>query len=206
MTTVSEADVEQIALNHLTDLGWQTANGPDIDHDCALVIIEDRLRDDLARLNPALSYDALGGAYHQLTQPEGSILETRNGAVHRKLIWGVKDEYRDSDRIRAAQVQPVRTDKQPRIQKPHPRLCDRNDCAEAPEASCARVPTPFGFYSGFASIRCFWRWIMRRTLYAREEAQTMTMLRNEALPHLTAVQLTQVSDGPMVAGGDADGC
>ena len=67
-----------------------------------------------------------------------------------------------------------------------------------------RLPlAPTGVLQAFDALA---RWIVRRTLYAREEAQTMTMLRDEALPHLTVVQLTQVSDGPMVGGGDADGC
>ena len=33
MTTLSEADIEQVALDWLTDLGWRTAHGPDIGPD-----------------------------------------------------------------------------------------------------------------------------------------------------------------------------
>ena len=107
MTTISEADVEEIALKHLRDLGWDTAYGPDIERDYSQVVFEDRLRDALARLNPKLPDDALDSAYRKLTQPEGSSLETRNRAFHRMLIWGVEVEYRDGDHIRGAQVQVI---------------------------------------------------------------------------------------------------
>ena len=107
MTTITEADIEQIALNHLSDLGWQTAYGPGIERDYAQVIFKDHLQNTLANLNPDLPTDALDSAYRKLTQPEGSSLETRNRALHRMLIWGVEVEYRDADRVRGAQVKVI---------------------------------------------------------------------------------------------------
>ncbi len=104
MTTITESDVEEIALGHLRDLGWDTAYGPDIERDYSQVFFEDRLRSALADLNPDLPDDALESAFRKLTQPEGSSLETRNRALHRMLIWGVEVEYRDGDRIRGGQV------------------------------------------------------------------------------------------------------
>ncbi|MYB77488.1 MAG: type I restriction endonuclease subunit R [Chloroflexi bacterium] len=107
MTTISEAEVEEIALGHLRNLGWDTAYGPDIERDYSQVIFEDRLRAALADLNPDLPDDALDSAFRKLTQPEGSSLETRNRALHRMLIWGVEVEYRDGDRIRGGQVKVI---------------------------------------------------------------------------------------------------
>jgi len=107
MTTINEADVEEIALGHLRDLGWDTAYGPDIERDYSQVVFEDRLRAALADLNPDLSDEALESAFRKLTQPEGSGLETRNRALHRMLIWGVEVEYRDGDRIRGGQVKVI---------------------------------------------------------------------------------------------------
>ncbi len=57
MTTLTEADVEDAALEWLGDLGWQTAHGPDIASgapgeeraDYGVVVLEQRLRDALAR-------------------------------------------------------------------------------------------------------------------------------------------------------------
>ncbi len=107
MTTISEADVEGIALNHLRDLGWDTDYGPDIERDYSQVILEDRLRNALAGLNPDLPDDALESAFRKLTQPEGASLETRNRAFHRMLVWGVEVEYRDGDRIRGGQIKVI---------------------------------------------------------------------------------------------------
>ena len=60
MTTITEADVEAAALAWLEGLGWQVAHGPDIAPDTpsaersdyGQVVLERRLRDALARLNP----------------------------------------------------------------------------------------------------------------------------------------------------------
>ncbi len=107
MTTISEADVEEIALNHLRDLDWDTAYGPDIERDYSQVFFEDRLRAALADLNPDLPDDALDSAFRKLTQPEGSSLETRNRELHLMLVWGVEVEYREGDRIRGGQVKVI---------------------------------------------------------------------------------------------------
>ena len=108
MTTITEADVEQIALEHLANLGWQTAHGPDIERDYSQVILEQRLRDALAALNPDVPADALESAFRKLTRPEGSTLVARNREFHRMFVWGVTVEYRtDEGAIRGAQVRVV---------------------------------------------------------------------------------------------------
>ncbi len=102
MAALTEADVEEAALEWLGDLGWQTAHGPDIAPgtageeraDYGAVVLERRLRDALARLNPDLPLDALDDAFRRLTRPEGSTIEARNRAFHRMLVAGVKVEYR----------------------------------------------------------------------------------------------------------------
>ena len=113
MTTITEADVEQAALDWLAGLGWGIAHGPDIAPDAPAaeradygqVVLERRLRDALALLNPALPVDALDDAYRKLTRPEGSTLEARNRSFHRMLVEGVTVEHRDAEgRIRGAQV------------------------------------------------------------------------------------------------------
>ena len=60
MTTLTEADAEAAALEWLAALVWRTAHGPDIGPgapgeeraDYGAVVLEQRLRDALARLNP----------------------------------------------------------------------------------------------------------------------------------------------------------
>ncbi len=116
MTTLTEADIEQVALEWLADLSWQVAHGPDIapggpgaerdDFDQA--VLERRLLDALARLNSQLPASALDDAFHKLTRPRGSTLEARNRAFHRMLINGVEIEYRDLDgRVRGDQVRVI---------------------------------------------------------------------------------------------------
>ena len=105
MATLTETDVEQAALEWLAALGWQTAHGPDIAPDTpgaeradyGQAVLERRLRDALARLNPALPDSAVDDALRKLTRPEGAALETRNREFHRMLVNGVNVEYRASD-------------------------------------------------------------------------------------------------------------
>ena len=103
MTTLTEADVEQIALDWLRELGWQVAHGPDIAPDTpnaerddyGEVVLARRLRDALAALKPDLPASALEDALRKLTRPEGATLAARNRAFHRMLVEGVTVERYD---------------------------------------------------------------------------------------------------------------
>ena len=116
MTTISESVVEEAALQWLAGLGWQTAHGPDIAPDTPnaersdydQVVLERRLRDALAELNPDLPVAALDDALRKLTHSEGPTLEARNRAFHRMLVNGVTVEHRTTDgNIRGAQARVV---------------------------------------------------------------------------------------------------
>ena len=116
MTTLTETDVEQAALDWLAALGWQVAHGVDIAPDTlgaeradyGQVVLERRLRDALAQLNPALPDSAVDDAFRKLTRPEGATLETRNREFHRMLVNGVNVEYRAGDSgIRGQQAQVI---------------------------------------------------------------------------------------------------
>ena len=113
MTTLTEADVEEAALDWLEGLGWGVAHGPDIGPgapnaeraDYGQVVLERRLGDALGRLNPTLPAEALDDAFRRLTRPEGATLEARNREFHRMLVNGVTVEYRAGDsRIVGAQI------------------------------------------------------------------------------------------------------
>ncbi|MCY3994366.1 MAG: type I restriction endonuclease subunit R [Caldilineaceae bacterium] len=116
MTTLSEADVEQVALDWLQGLGWSVAHGPDIAPDTPTaersdygqVVLEQRLRDALSELNPGLPGPALDDAYRKLTRPRGATLEARNRTFHRLLVDGVTVEYPAQDgSMRGAQARVV---------------------------------------------------------------------------------------------------
>ena len=116
MTTITEADVEAAALSWLAGVGWQVAHGRDIAPDApgaervdyGQVVLERRLRDAIAELNPNLPWEALDDAFRRLTRPEGAALEARNRAFHRMLVDGVTVEYGAGDgAIRGAQARVV---------------------------------------------------------------------------------------------------
>ena len=116
MTSIRESEVEDAALAWLEGLGWRVAHGPDIAPDTpsteradyGQVVLERRLRDALAELNPDLPGDAIDDAYRKLMRPEGSTLEARNRAFHRTLVNGVEIEYRDAEgRVRGDQVRVI---------------------------------------------------------------------------------------------------
>jgi len=109
----AESVVEDAALDWLRGLGWQVAHGPDIAPgelgaertDYRQVVLDRRLHDALARLNPTLPGDALDEAARKLTRPEGATLEARNRHLYRLLVDGVTVEYRAKDgSIRGAQA------------------------------------------------------------------------------------------------------
>ena len=74
MTTLTEADVEQLALDWLVGLGWRTAYGPDSGPDkhnaerpdYSQVVLERRLRDALLR---------------RLISGEGRVLDKARGVT-----------------------------------------------------------------------------------------------------------------------------
>ena len=104
MTTITEAEVEQAALGWLAVLGWSVAHGSDIApetpnaerRDFGQVVLEHRLRNALASLNPDLPASALDDAYRKLIRPERSTLEARYRAFHWMLVGGVEVEYREA--------------------------------------------------------------------------------------------------------------
>ena len=105
MPTLSESTVEQAALEWLSDLGWETAYGPDIApgtpaaerDNYTQVVLERRLRDALERLNPDLDNQGLEHALRRIINLDGPALEARNRSFHLDLINGVTVDKRFPD-------------------------------------------------------------------------------------------------------------
>ncbi|MEW6105270.1 MAG: type I restriction endonuclease subunit R [Bacillota bacterium] len=103
--SITESAVEHAALAWLESIGWAIKHAPDVAPDMPgaertdyrQVVMERRLRDALARLNPDLPVEALEDAFRRVTQPEGATLEARNRAFHRILVDGITVEYRRPD-------------------------------------------------------------------------------------------------------------
>jgi len=112
----TESIVEDAALSWLEGLGWVVRHGPEIAPgqlwaeraDYGQVVLADRLRQALERLNPGLPAEALEDAYRRLIRPEGATLEARNRDFHRQLVDGVTVEFRTpGGAIRGAQARVV---------------------------------------------------------------------------------------------------
>src|SRR3990170_2803475 len=108
----SESVVEQATLAWLESLGYAVLHGPDISpggdtltlalsqrerEHYSDVVLERRLRQALAHLNPDLPHEAIEDAFRKLTRSDAPSLVERNHAVHRMLVDGVTVEYRRPD-------------------------------------------------------------------------------------------------------------
>ena len=82
MGIFNESIIEEATLSWLENLGYSIKNGLEIAPgepaaeraDYGQVILEDRLRQALALLNPTIPTDALDDAFRKLTRPEGPTL------------------------------------------------------------------------------------------------------------------------------------
>ena len=104
---ITEEDVENFTLEILSELGYQTIYGPDIAldginperKDYSEVILIERLRDAIDRLNPDIPLDAKEEALKKVLRTESPELVVNNHAFHKMLVNGVDIEYRKDDRI-----------------------------------------------------------------------------------------------------------
>src|SRR6266481_2060759 len=102
MRGFTESEVEEAALGWLEAIDWTVKHGPEIAPgepgaergNFNAVLLEQRLRDALARLNPGLLPEALDDGFRRVRRLEGPTLESRNRAFHRYLVDGVTVEYR----------------------------------------------------------------------------------------------------------------
>jgi type I restriction enzyme R subunit len=102
---ITESAVEEAALVWIESPGWAVKHGPEIASgelfaervDYGQVVLEDRLRQALALLNPGLPPEAIEDAFRRVIRPEGPSLDVRNRAIHRWLVDGVTVEYRRAD-------------------------------------------------------------------------------------------------------------
>ena len=107
MSAFAESVVEDAALVWLAALGYAVLHGPEIaagepaaersDPNYRDVVLEQRLREALVRLNPDLSAEALEDAFRKLMRADAPSLIERNRTMHHMLVDGVTVEYRRPD-------------------------------------------------------------------------------------------------------------
>jgi type I restriction enzyme R subunit len=101
----AESHVEEAALAWLSELGYGTAHGLDIGPDGANperanygdVLLVERLRAAIAKLNPTLSAETRAEVLAKLTQTVAPSLVEENRRQHRYMIEGAPIEIRRAD-------------------------------------------------------------------------------------------------------------
>ncbi len=105
MTAIAESHVEEAALAWLAELGYATAGGLDIGPDgneperanYGDVVLIERVRAAIAKLNPTLSPETRAEVLAKVTQTETPSLVEENRRLHRYLIEGVPVEVKRDD-------------------------------------------------------------------------------------------------------------
>jgi len=100
-----ESHLEQAALEWFEELGYEIIFGPDISPDgdyhereeYSDVILADRLRAALARINPQLPEDALEDAFRQITIPHSPSLLMNNKAFQKMITEGLDVSVKQPD-------------------------------------------------------------------------------------------------------------
>jgi type I restriction enzyme R subunit len=103
----TESTVEEAALELLSALGYTVIHGPDIAPGELLaeraeyseVLLLERLRRALARINPQVPADAIADAVRKLSSVATPNLEESNRSFHQFLTDGINVEYRDKGRL-----------------------------------------------------------------------------------------------------------
>src|SRR5437016_5396504 len=102
---VTESAVEEAALTWFEDLGYTVLHGPDIAPGEPAaeraayneVVLQDRLRTAIARINPTIPSETLAEALGKVLRAEHPSLYGNNHRFHAFLTEGVDVEYRRSD-------------------------------------------------------------------------------------------------------------
>jgi type I restriction enzyme R subunit len=104
MNVVSESEIEQIALDILSeDLGYTLLFGPDItegdnkERDYSEIILSARLKKAIDKLNPAIPRDAREEAFKKVLRTETVSLFDNNQAFHRMLTEGIDVKFSIGD-------------------------------------------------------------------------------------------------------------
>lgn len=107
MNSISENEIEDIALGYLHSLGYVQLSGPDISPDGEHperkyndVILVTRLRDAIDKLNPLLSQDAKEEALRKILRADSPNAIINNDNFHKYLTDGIDIEIRTKDGIR----------------------------------------------------------------------------------------------------------
>ena len=112
MTKISESILEDTTLSWLESLGYQVLHGPDIAleepfaerESYSDVVLKERLREAVYRLNPNVPAEALEEAIRKVLHPDSPNLILNNRIFHRMLVDGVEVEVLKDGEVRGERV------------------------------------------------------------------------------------------------------
>ena len=88
--SITENEIEEIAIQYLVGLGYEYISGIDISPDGDIperqyndVVLQNRLRIAIDRLNPTLNYEAKDAAFRKLLRFESTDALISNETVHK---------------------------------------------------------------------------------------------------------------------------
>ena len=106
MAVISEDHIEQIVIQEFIELGYSYINGADIspegisqERQFDEVVLKQRLRDAIKKINPNVPIEAQEDAIKKLLRSDSPSLFQNNYNIHKYLTEGVDVEYRRGDRI-----------------------------------------------------------------------------------------------------------
>ncbi len=99
---LTESNIEDVALEILSELGYKILNGLDIAPDginaerrsYSDAVLVERLRDAIDRINPNIPEEAREEAIKKVLRTESPQLIINNQNFHKKLVEGIDIKYR----------------------------------------------------------------------------------------------------------------
>lgn len=151
MKILSEEAIEQLALDELQALGWQIAFGPDIAFDgphpernaaanYGDVVLVQRLREALVRINPEMPDAAIEEALRQMLTLDSPALIENNRRFHQLLTDGVDVSWTgaEGERHALAPLPPAGTVSCPSAPSTAPTSTASRATKSRPKAKCSR--------------------------------------------------------------------
>ncbi len=111
MNSISENEIEEIAISYLKNMGYTYVLGTDISPDGEHperqyneVVLVTRLRDAIDKLNPSITQDAKEDALKKVLRADSPVALINNENFHKYLTEGIDVEVRTVDGIRGEKV------------------------------------------------------------------------------------------------------
>ena len=109
--SITENEIEEVALQYLVSLGYEYISGIDISPDGDIperqyseVVLQNRLRIAIDRLNPDVNYEAKDVAFRKVLRTDSTDALINNETSHKYLTEGIELEVRKEDGVRGENV------------------------------------------------------------------------------------------------------